>query len=1011
VGDMRAHLAEHNELGRIDYFLDQLARAVERGEVPMASYETLAPRYLTRREELVAIISGVHAASAAESRRVDVPTAGISTARIGTSTGGTFPPVDAAAPRVTPPPVSRPARVREPVSWTTVLLFLGAFLVIVASGIFAFAVWSSTGPGFRLAFLGTLTALFYAGGYYARTKLELRAGSAALTVVASAMLLFDCWIIIDGWQFEGPLPWALALLLCSAVYWFTEVRLGDRFYGVAGAAAQVGWWWLMSAGLHLENPLRLAGMAIIALLWQLVAERARKDEVFGSLSQVLLWAAPLVAIGASLGIALDAVAVGTSTLVSAVSAAIVTLSGAAVVLRSTVLPREASRWIAGLLQAPLFIMLMQPGESSWLGVTCLAAVTVLYTLLAVRRAGAPFAIAALGMELLTATSVLDLLHATDAVGVAVLAALAVTWTAASVLLGGFADDSAAEAPFVSETSGVIRTGGYAGLVVASLLVPVVGAGVPLSGITVPSGDVLLAAGVLVAWSLSCLIRRGPFAAFGTALWSFYASAALSAWLFPGLTSSHYALVMLVVAGAWIAARGQVERYYRAPAEPFGWTMRAISIALLFGGVVAESFRSDPSVASMATLALGLSAVFLLDAVFAGPRVSAAIAAAGGVLAAGLGGLAVRDLANDAGVAAAGAGVLLAAAGAALRDRWAHKAQWFAVAAAGAATIAAAMGPVEWPLVGALALASLAWCAAGFATREQALAFPTGLLGFAAVVAGVAAVDPSPWVTIAVLGIVAGALGLLAVFSATGPDGRFSRTGQALTLAGLLGMGFLVALGVAGELAADVLYEMPKWAEFGSQGVAASFAIAAAYVIAQSYLWRYEFASYGGWALLLVSVCVELTAWDVTAFQAYTTVVAAYLVAMGYLYAARGAERTVPVPLDVATVAVGVGMPALIALTAPMGAAGFSDLVWAVGLALVSITAGVVLKVRAYLFGAAGALVVVVGWRSFSYLASVWWLVLGLVGTAMLVIALTWERQRQMLTETQQRLRDGFEHWR
>jgi hypothetical protein len=45
------------ELGRIDYFLDQLARAVERGEVPLESYDRLAPRYLERREELVRILT------------------------------------------------------------------------------------------------------------------------------------------------------------------------------------------------------------------------------------------------------------------------------------------------------------------------------------------------------------------------------------------------------------------------------------------------------------------------------------------------------------------------------------------------------------------------------------------------------------------------------------------------------------------------------------------------------------------------------------------------------------------------------------------------------------------------------------------------------------------------------------------------------------------------------------------------------------------------------------------
>jgi len=1006
---MRAHLAEQNELGRIDYFLDQLARAVERGGVPMAPYQTLPPRYRARREELVAIITGAYRSSAAvasEARAAAVDGRGVA-AVPSTGTGQVATTAPTGAPALAP----APSRVREPVRWTTVLLFLGAFLVIVASGIFAFAVWSSTGPGFRLAFLGTLTAVFYAAGHYARTKLDLRAGSVALTVVASAMLLFDCWIVIDGWQLQGPLPWAGALLLCSLVYWVTELRLGDRVYGIAGAAAQIGWWWLMAAGLHLENPVRLAGMAAIALLWQLVAERARNDEVFASLAEVLLWASPLVAVGASIGIAADAVTVGTSTIVSAVSAAVVTLTGAAVVLRSTLIRRDAASWIAGVLQAPLFVMLMQPGTSSWLGVGCLALVTVLYMLIALWRAGTPFAIAALGMELLAVTSALDLLHATDAVGVAVLAALAVTWALASVVIDRPGQTLGTSSECATEVSGVLRVGGHAGLVLASVLVPVVGAGIPLSGIVIPAGDVTLAAVVLVAWALSGLIRRGPFTAFGAALWSLYTTAALIAWLMPGLSSAMYALVMLGVAGAWLGVRGQVERFYRTPAEAFGWTMRGFAVVVLIGGVAAESFRSDSSVGAMALLAFGFFALFLSDALFGGPRASAAIAAVGGVIAAGLGGFAIRELTSDAGLAATAAGAVLAVAGVVLRDRWSPKAQWFAVAAATAAMVAAITGPTGWRLAGSLALAAGAWVAAAFTTREQWLAFAAGLLGFAAVVAAVSAVDPSAWVTVAVLGITAGVLGLPAAVGRTSAGGRFQRTGQALALAGLVGVGFLVALGIASEIASDVLYEMPRWAELGRQELALCFAIAAAYTIAQSYLWRFEAASYAGWALFVVAVCVEFSAWDVTAFQAYTTVVAIYVAAMGYLYAWRGEGRSVPVPIDVAAVAIGVGMPALIALSAPMGADGFSDLVWAVALALVVIAAGVALRVRAYLFGAAGALVAVVGWRSFAYLADVWWLVLGLVGSAMLVIALTWERQRQMLSETQQRLRDGFENWR
>ena len=55
--------------------------------------------------------------------------------------------------------------------------------------------------------------------------------------------------------------------------------------------------------------------------------------------------------------------------------------------------------------------------------------------------------------------------------------------------------------------------------------------------------------------------------------------------------------------------------------------------------------------------------------------------------------------------------------------------------------------------------------------------------------------------------------------------------------------------------------------------------------------------------------------------------------------------------------------------------------------------------------------VVALWRTASYLAQFWWVVLGVIGIAMLVIALSWERQRMLLSDTQRRLRDGCEDWR
>ena len=1015
MGDSRLHAAELDELGRIDYFLDQLARAVERGEVPLASYQTLAPRFLARREELVAILTRV--------RRAPAPVPGAVM-----SSGST---VRSSAPQFPPQPTLRSTSVREPISWTTVVLFLGAFLVIVASGIFAFAVWNSTGPAFKLAFLGTLTAAFYAAGHYARTKLELRTGSAALTVVGSAMLLFDCWIVIDGWNFTGPLPWAAALLLCSAVYWLTEVKLGDRFYGIAGVAAQVGWWWLMSAGLHLEVPIRLAGISLIALAWQIVAEKARDDSEFASLAQVLLWGAPLVGVAASVGVALDAVTVGTSSLLSAACAALVAVSTAAIVVRTTLIAPAARRGVAGAVQLPLFVMLLQPGPSTWVGVVGMFTVTAIYALLALRRFGIPFAVAAAGMELLAVNAVLSLLKVSDPVRIASMAALAVTWTLASLLAEKLVEvtapaaapgaaPAAAAAPVAAEdvasyagareTSDVLNVGGFGLLVLASALTQTVGVGVPLSGIIVPPSDVVLAAWILVAWAATCLIRREPVPAFATALWSLFTMASILAWAFPSWNSAYYALGLLGVATCWLAVRTSVAHYYGVSRDAWGWTMRAISLVILIVGALMESLAPDQSLEATALLALGVSAVFALDAVFAGPPVSASIAAVTAVSAAGLGGQSARELANDASLAAAGAGAILAGLSVALRDRWAL-ASWFAIGAAGAATLVVGAGASGWPLAGSLALVTLAWAGATATSSEQYLALPAGVALFGAAVVGVSVVDPASSAALVGLATVACMLGVPAAFKATGRGGAYGRIGQSLALAGLIGLAYLIVQ-VSSNGALDwVMNDSPRWTGFNEHTLAAIFLIAGAYVVAQSMFWKVEVALYAGWALFLIAVCVELGAWDFTTVQFYTSAIALYLAAMGAMYATRVPGRRVPKASDIATVAVGVGFPALVALGSPMGSLGFKDLVWAVLLALVGITAGIALKVRAYLFGSAGALVLVVGWRSFAYLASVWWLVLGIVGTAMLVIALTWERQRQVLSATQRRLQDGFEHWR
>ena len=191
----------------------------------------------------------------------------------------------------------------------------------------------------------------------------------------------------------------------------------------------------------------------------------------------------------------------------------------------------------------------------------------------------------------------------------------------------------------------------------------------------------------------------------------------------------------------------------------------------------------------------------------------------------------------------------------------------------------------------------------------------------------------------------------------------------------------------------------------------SLLILGAYVVAQSTRWRIEPGLYVGYGVFLVAAFVEIGVLDLGVAEWYSTALGVYLIAMGYLYAEMEDARSVPFALDLAAVVVTLGLPTWLTLANGWGPESFTHTAWAIVLSLAFVAAGIVLKVRAYLFGGAAALIVVSGYRTITYLAAFWWLVLGLIGMVMLVIALTWERQRILLSETQRRLRDSFERWR
>lgn len=993
------------ELSRIDFLLDELARAVERGEVHRASYDLMAPRYLDRRADLVASITGVPraVATAPGSRGQGVP----SVKSAGPQAFDEYFAAGGQAQR----PVHATMSSR-PVDWTTVLLFLGAFLVIVAAAIFSVAVWRDLGTGAKLAFLGALTAGFYGAGWWARVKLRLPVGAVALTAVASAMLLFDGWIVIDGYRLEGPAPWAAVLLVCSAVYWYTETRLSSRFFGVVGAAAQVAWWWLLGAGLGLPATVRIAGIALVAVAWQLAAERGRGRPAVGSLATVLEWAAPVVAAGASLAILGDLGFVGGSS-VSAVIASALTAVSAAIVMRRTRLLPESVRGIGGALaQLPLlasaWVATGDAGGAWWvLGVFVIVAIAC--DLLAFAGWGVAFLMVGLLAEASVVLELCRLLDADAPTAVVALAGLGALWALGATLILRLAGD--ALPPERSRTLVfALEIAAWVLLGMASLALPFAGWMLPVPGSPLVRGDVLGYVGVLAAWWAATIARPRGAAAYAGVLWAFVTASALVGWLAPDSTLPGWASWLAALGGVWLASAGETRRYGDLWPYVARWSARAL-IAALFGlGLLSGLVPMPVSSAGVlgldprwdaAVLAVVVAAVLGADALRSRCRPSALVAGIAVPVAAwraaeaasGLAPHAPALIVSLAGLACAFASVLLA------RRSPAHRmlAAWFAAGAAATATVLVAGEVPRLGLAAALAWLILAatWAASAAVTAQ-----------WVAIVAGVALVPaawsalgaaPEPFAAIGLLGLVGFALTAAGRFAPFGPRGRLADAGRALAVAGVIAHASLVLDGA-----------------LDSHALAVALLVLASNLAVTSALHRFEPGFYLAGLPLVAASWVEAGLLTDPPAILYSTPLALYLVATGHIHVAygrvTGRPRPYPEALDVFAVLVGLGYPLLAALGAT-GDRALGEALAVVVVALLAIGAGIALKVRWYFFGGVFALAAIAFYRSFSAIAEYWWLVLGIIGVALLAIALTWERQRMVVADTREKLRRSFEGWR
>ncbi|MDY0341369.1 MAG: hypothetical protein RBS17_09205, partial [Coriobacteriia bacterium] len=909
--------------------------------------------------------------------------------------------VPSVAAYTAPATVARvPRREHKPLSWTTVLVVTGAFLVIVAAAIFALAAWNVFGVGFQLFFLSSLTVAFYGAGVLVRRRLGSSAGGVALIVVASAMLLFDGWLMISAFGLSGPWPWAGWLLVCSAVYWFTETRLTGGVFGASGAAAQIAWWWLLGEGLGWDPLPRLAGIAVVAVVWAWAAERGRETLATAPLASVLRRAAP-VTVGLTVLGSLMFVEGSSTEFVIVASVLVVGWSGTAIAELLSL-----KRPLGSLAHVPsVFVALGVIGASTggW-GVSILlllgALAAALYDIV---RDSAPHGLMSPVLGAGAAAAIGVTLGMPAGSQVALVAVIVSFWPLGSAVLRSKRIELPEWCAGAASAGESLHVGGVVVLGFTSFaLLPALGT-MPLIGGPWCAADTIAVAWVMLAWAIVAFGGRSAVGAAGLAASSFLLLAAVLDVADLQWEATLLALPSLGLALAWVLVREPVERYGGLPQGLLLGGMRVLTPVVVVVGLLVDAVVLTDMHWSAGVLLWAAAVWWVIDRAIDRQALSLVpVAVFGAAGAAALGWW--QGAPADGAVAAAVfslAGVLV---GFLMRSRAGMGCvlTWALVATSSLLSIlafentgllASALGFTAAAAV--VAVLSSGWC--------EGVVVPV-VLGTGATLVALEYWAVEPWATVLALGV-AGFACLAPALMRTGEQPsdseRFDRT---LAVSGFVPLGSGVMIG----LVATTGLSMAGWAQLDGHLFAVLLLLGGVYVLAAATRYQLEPAFYLGIGVLVLALFAELHALDAGWVELYSTPAALYLAWCGYRWAGRDGGRRVPLVSDVGVTAVALGIP-FVAMLDPWIPTidSWVHTFAVVGLALLAMTLGVVLRSRGYFLGGIAALVLTALVRSWDVLVLWWWLVLGAVGTGMIVVALARELRQVMAAG----VRDLMQGWR
>lgn len=210
----------------------------------------------------------------------------------------TVPPMPPAVQRPAPP-VAAPREAGVSALWINLVLFLGAFFVVIAALIFVGTQWASIGAWAKAAIMAGFTLGFIGVGLLCVRLPKVRPAGHTFLATGAILLPLD---IAGGYNllfrdrgFSGAETWAWGSLICALFYGALALRGLGKPYAAAAILATISAWGGTLAALDVPERWIAAAFAPLPLAL-LLAGRLTERTAFGraTFGPLLAWAAQLL---------------------------------------------------------------------------------------------------------------------------------------------------------------------------------------------------------------------------------------------------------------------------------------------------------------------------------------------------------------------------------------------------------------------------------------------------------------------------------------------------------------------------------------------------------------------------------------------------------------------------------------------------------------------------------------------------------------------------------------------